>query len=48
VIPIITDKLLTTELENAVELVDPQRDALYEYDSAEQQNINKEAPWKKE
>jgi hypothetical protein len=37
-----------TELENAVELVDSQRDALYEYDGPEQQKINNDAPWKKE
>lgn len=40
--------LLKTELENAVKLVDPQRDALYAYDDAEQKVINNEAPWKKD
>lgn len=40
--------LLRTELENAVKLVDPQRDALYAYDDAEQKIINNEAPWKKD
>ncbi len=40
--------LLRPELENAVKLVDPQRDALYSYDDAEQKNINNESPWKKD
>lgn len=40
--------LLETELENAVKLVDSQRDALYGYDDAEQKIINNEAPWKKD
>ncbi|KAL9630244.1 MAG: hypothetical protein Q9204_004818 [Flavoplaca sp. TL-2023a] len=34
------------ELENAVKLVDPHRDALYSYDKAEQDAIGKERPWK--
>ena len=37
-----------TELENAVKLVDPERDALYSYDDAEQKTISNEAPWKKD
>ena len=37
-----------TEIENAVKLVDSQRDALYAYDEAEQKLINNEAPWKKD
>ena len=40
--------LLETELENAVQLVDPQRDALYSYDEAEQKAIINDAPWKKD
>ncbi|KAL8943798.1 MAG: hypothetical protein Q9211_000841 [Gyalolechia sp. 1 TL-2023] len=34
------------ELENAVKLVDPHRDALYSYDEAEQKAISNERPWK--
>ncbi|KAL8739169.1 MAG: hypothetical protein Q9181_000198 [Wetmoreana brouardii] len=34
------------ELENAVKLVDPHRDALYAYDEAEQKAINADRPWK--
>ncbi|KAL9599737.1 MAG: hypothetical protein Q9219_003620 [cf. Caloplaca sp. 3 TL-2023] len=34
------------ELENAVKLVDPHRDALYSYDEAEQKAISSERPWK--
>ena len=40
--------LLKTELENAVKLVDFQRDALYGYDDAEQKMISNDAPWKKD
>ncbi|KAK3174137.1 proteasome regulatory particle subunit RPN11 [Lepraria neglecta] len=36
------------ELENAVKLVDPQRDALYSYDEAEQKSIADAKPWKKD
>ncbi|KAI9678554.1 MAG: COP9 signalosome catalytic subunit rri1 [Caeruleum heppii] len=36
------------ELENAVQLVDPSRDALYTYDSAEQKAVNEARPWKKD
>ena len=39
---------LKVELENAVKLVDPQRDALYGYSDAEQKMIIDEAPWKKD
>jgi COP9 signalosome complex subunit 5 len=35
-----------TELDNNVKLVDPQRDALYTYDVAEQKKINDDKPWK--
>lgn len=38
---------LRIELENAVKIVDSLRDALYDYDDAEQKLINEEAPWKK-
>ncbi|KAI4137819.1 MAG: hypothetical protein L6R39_007079 [Caloplaca ligustica] len=34
------------ELENAVKLVDPNRDALFAYDEAEQKAITSERPWK--
>ncbi|KAI4197268.1 MAG: hypothetical protein LQ350_006041 [Teloschistes chrysophthalmus] len=34
------------ELENAVKLVDPHRDALYSYDVDEQKAISNERPWK--
>jgi COP9 signalosome complex subunit 5 len=36
------------ELENAVQLVDPQRDALYSFDIAEQKAIRTAEPWKKD
>ncbi|MCJ1453661.1 COP9 signalosome catalytic subunit rri1 [Mycoblastus sanguinarius] len=36
------------ELENAVKLVDTQRDALYGYDEAEQKAISNEKPWRKD
>ncbi|EHL03671.1 putative COP9 signalosome complex subunit 5 [Glarea lozoyensis 74030] len=36
----------TWELDNNVKLVDPQRDALYTYDVAEQKKINDDKPWK--
>ncbi|MCJ1357222.1 MAG: COP9 signalosome catalytic subunit rri1 [Icmadophila ericetorum] len=36
------------ELENSVKLVDPHRDALYNYDAAEQKVIQDEKPWKKD
>ncbi|MCJ1314399.1 COP9 signalosome catalytic subunit rri1 [Agyrium rufum] len=36
------------EIENAVKLVDPHRDALYSYDAEEQKAINSAAPWKKD
>ena len=36
------------ELDNNILLVDPQRDALYTYDSNEQKAINSEKPWKKD
>ncbi|KAI9889360.1 MAG: COP9 signalosome catalytic subunit rri1 [Vezdaea aestivalis] len=36
------------ELENAIALVDPHRDALYAYDNAEQQSIQSTRPWKKD
>jgi len=44
------DHLLTctTELENDVELVDPTRDALYDYSSEKQKVINDDKPWKKD
>ncbi|TVY78576.1 COP9 signalosome complex subunit [Lachnellula suecica] len=38
----------TWELENNVKLVDPQRDALYTYDAAEQKEINDKKPWKQD
>ncbi|CZR57351.1 probable COP9 signalosome subunit 5 CSN5 [Phialocephala subalpina] len=38
----------TWELDNNVQLVDPQRDALYTYDSAEQKAIGNEKPWKQD
>ncbi|KAI9774760.1 MAG: COP9 signalosome catalytic subunit rri1 [Geoglossum umbratile] len=34
------------ELDNAVQLVDPSRDALYSYDALEQSKIQDEKPWK--
>jgi COP9 signalosome complex subunit 5 len=34
------------ELENNIQLVDPQRDALYTYDAAEQTAINAAKPWR--
>jgi COP9 signalosome complex subunit 5 len=37
-----------SELDNNIQLVDPQRDALYTYDSNEQKAINSEKPWKKD
>lgn len=37
--------LTATELDNAVTLVDPQRDALYQYDEATHQSLNKSRPW---
>ncbi|KAK5142392.1 COP9 signalosome complex subunit CsnE [Cryomyces antarcticus] len=37
---------VTWELDNAVRLVDPTRDALYGYDVAEQKKINAARPWK--
>ena len=40
--------LTETELENAVKLVDPNRDALYSYDENEQKTINAQHPWKKD
>lgn len=36
------------ELENAVKLVDPARDALYSYSTSEQKAINNAQPWKKD
>jgi len=36
------------ELENAVKLVDPHRDALYSYDAKEQKAIQDEQPWRKD
>ena len=36
------------ELENAVKLVDPNRDALYSYDAADQAVANDAKPWKKD
>jgi COP9 signalosome complex subunit 5 len=36
------------EIENVVSLVDPQRDALYGYDSVEQKSIQDARPWKKD
>jgi len=38
----------TWELDNNVQLVDPQRDALYTYDTAEQKSIGEAKPWKKD
>jgi COP9 signalosome complex subunit 5 len=38
--------LSITELDNNVQLVDPQRDALYTYDAAEQKAIGDAKPWK--
>jgi len=35
-----------TELDNKIQLVDPQRDALYAYDAAEQKAIGDAKPWK--
>lgn len=40
--------LLGIELENAVKLVDPQRDALYAYEDAEQKIIRDDEPWKRD
>lgn len=37
---------LLPELDNNVQLVDPQRDALYTYDAAEQKAINDAKPWR--
>ncbi|KAK5136929.1 COP9 signalosome catalytic subunit rri1 [Meristemomyces frigidus] len=34
------------EIENAVKLVDPTRDALYKYDSMEQKKITSDRPWR--
>ncbi|PSK51965.1 COP9 signalosome complex subunit 5b [Elsinoe australis] len=36
----------TWELENAVQLVDPRRDALYSYDTAAQRSLRDSRPWK--
>ena len=44
----LTIYLPETELENTIKLVNPQRDALYGYDDAEQKMVNDEAPWKKD
>lgn len=41
-------RLSIAELENAVKLVDPHRDALYGYDEAEQRDIQSDRPWKKD
>jgi COP9 signalosome complex subunit 5 len=38
--------LSITELENNIQLVDPQRDALYTYDAVEQKAINAAKPWR--
>ncbi len=38
--------LSITELDNNVQLVDPQRDALYSYDAAEQKAIGDARPWR--
>ncbi|KAL9128939.1 MAG: hypothetical protein Q9217_002493 [Psora testacea] len=38
----------TWELENAVQLVNPHRDALYTYDADEQKDISEAKPWKKD
>lgn len=38
--------ILITELDNNVQLVDPQRDALYTYDTAEQKAIGDAKPWR--
>lgn len=40
--------LSITELENAVKLIDPHRDALYGYDADEQKAIQDERPWRKD
>ena len=40
--------LSIAELENSVKLVDPQRDALYGYDVAEQKAIQNDKPWKRD
>nr|OQO19073.1 COP9 signalosome complex subunit 5 [Rachicladosporium sp. CCFEE 5018] len=42
------DALKSWEIENAVKLTDPNRDALYGYDSAEQKKINAAKPWKRD
>lgn len=40
--------LLVIELENAIKLVDPHRDALYAYEDAEQKIIRDDEPWKRD
>ncbi|KAI9759209.1 MAG: COP9 signalosome catalytic subunit rri1 [Chaenotheca gracillima] len=40
--------LRSWEFDNAVELVDPQRDALYSYDGEEQKAIQNAHPWRKD
>ena len=40
--------LSITELENAVKLIDPHRDALYGYDAEEQKALQDERPWRKD
>lgn len=40
--------LWITELENSVKLVDPHRDALYNYDDAEQKLNRDDEPWKRD
>lgn len=39
--------LTTAELDNAVSLVDPQRDTLYRYDEATHKSLNDARPWSK-
>lgn len=40
--------LSITELENAIELVDAHRDALYTYDESDQKTIRDDEPWKRD
>ena len=43
-----TDLTLCKEVENAVDIVDPARDALYDYSVQEQKDIVEAKPWKKD
>lgn len=40
--------LSITELENAIKLIDPHRDALYGYEADEQKGLQDERPWRKD